>query len=379
MEVYFAYNISTYLDGDYIRELRKHLETQEYQELRVVAEENDDQDIIKQDLINNNLWDTYIKYQEIITKYLNNMSDIKYIYIIAHGDINASYDMYMIDDSSVEIYESGYYEQREKEFSGKDLTNLEKSVLNHSDYGWLYSNFAPIYDSNGDCVAIVGCDIDLETVIADRRNILTFIIIWVTVLIICSIISILIIITKTIIRPLEQISTKIQEFAPMSGILLTDPSIMDIKFKRKNEISDIADNIRALEMDTVNFINNINNKDEQITELDILSTKDGLTGVGNVRAYKNLIEKLNNNLRDTDFSILMADINNLKTINDTYGHKEGDIYIQTCCKMLCSQFKHSAVFRIGGDEFVVIIQNEDFNNRFKLYEELENIYNNKVR
>ena len=60
------------------------------------------------------------------------------------------------------------------------------------------------------------------------------------------------------------------------------------------------------------------------------------------------------------FAICECDLNNLKIINDTYGHESGDYYIKICCKAICNIFKHSPVFRIGGDEFVIIMQNEDY-------------------
>jgi len=56
-----------------------------------------------------------------------------------------------------------------------------------------------------------------------------------------------------------------------------------------------------------------------------------------------------------EFGVIGCDVNGLKKINDTLGHKAGDEYICAACKMLCEYFKHSPVFRIGGDEFVVIL------------------------
>ena len=56
----------------------------------------------------------------------------------------------------------------------------------------------------------------------------------------------------------------------------------------------------------------------------------------------------------------MFDINNLKWINDTKGHQAGDQYLRAACKIICDIFKHSPVFRIGGDEFAVIVQGEDY-------------------
>ena len=46
----------------------------------------------------------------------------------------------------------------------------------------------------------------------------------------------------------------------------------------------------------------------------------------------------------------------LKLINDTYGHEKGDIYLKTACNAICDVFRHSPVFRMGGDEFAVLLQ-----------------------
>jgi GGDEF domain-containing protein len=54
----------------------------------------------------------------------------------------------------------------------------------------------------------------------------------------------------------------------------------------------------------------------------------------------------------------MFDLNDLKHINDRYGHERGDEYIVNCCRLICQVFKHSPVFRIGGDEFVALLRGE---------------------
>ena len=53
--------------------------------------------------------------------------------------------------------------------------------------------------------------------------------------------------------------------------------------------------------------------------------------------------------------MIVFDINNLKIINDTLGHDFGDILIIDSCKLICKVFKRSPVYRIGGDEFAVIL------------------------
>ena len=56
---------------------------------------------------------------------------------------------------------------------------------------------------------------------------------------------------------------------------------------------------------------------------------------------------------------MVLDVNDLKTVNDSLGHDAGDQYLRDACKVICDTFKHSPVFRIGGDEFAVIARNRD--------------------
>ena len=53
-------------------------------------------------------------------------------------------------------------------------------------------------------------------------------------------------------------------------------------------------------------------------------------------------------------------------MNDTYGHDAGDTYIKKACRLICTVYKHSPVFRIGGDEFAAILMGQDLLNSSKL-------------
>ncbi len=62
----------------------------------------------------------------------------------------------------------------------------------------------------------------------------------------------------------------------------------------------------------------------------------------------------------TNFAVVVCDVNGLKVINDTLGHKAGDEYIREAFHMVCDIFQHSPVFRIGGDEFVAVLTGRDY-------------------
>ena len=95
-----------------------------------------------------------------------------------------------------------------------------------------------------------------------------------------------------------------------------------------------------------------------------LAHKDALTGIRNKTSYDNEIRLLDWTLADgtVEFGIAVVDLNCLKTINDTYGHENGNIAIKKLCRVICEVFSHSPVFRIGGDEFAVILKNADYKN-----------------
>ena len=90
-----------------------------------------------------------------------------------------------------------------------------------------------------------------------------------------------------------------------------------------------------------------------------LAYMDALTTINNRRAYVRDIDKLNKNLSlKSNIIAIMCDLNNLKQTNDTYGHESGDMLIlnaANCIKESISPY--GTCYRIGGDEFAVIIQN----------------------
>ena len=125
---------------------------------------------------------------------------------------------------------------------------------------------------------------------------------------------------------------------------------------------------------------------ERIGKVTNIANTDAMTGVKNKRAYAEYEAKINSRILSetlSNFAIVICDVNGLKTINDSQGHKAGDELIKSACRMICKLFKHSPVFRFGGDEFVVILTDDDFNSREELLRQLnsqveENLRNDGV-
>ena len=93
---------------------------------------------------------------------------------------------------------------------------------------------------------------------------------------------------------------------------------------------------------------------------------DPLTGVKSKHAFAMKEGQMETKIVEGEmngFGIIVCDVNGLKRINDTLGHKAGDEYIRAACRMLCEYFKHSPVYRVGGDEFVVMLEGHDYGDR----------------
>ena len=104
-----------------------------------------------------------------------------------------------------------------------------------------------------------------------------------------------------------------------------------------------------------------------------MANRDALTGVKNKNSYAMTEADLNRQIEAGEklkFAIIVCDVNNLKIVNDPYGHKAGDEYIRAACVIVCKIFKRSPVYRVGGDEFVALLKGDDYENRVYLFEEL---------
>lgn len=106
-----------------------------------------------------------------------------------------------------------------------------------------------------------------------------------------------------------------------------------------------------------------------------MANRDGLTGVKNKRAYEQAEVQTDEQIKSGEaqpFAVAICDINGLKQVNDSKGHHAGDEYIKSACELICNTFKHSPVYRIGGDEFAVILKGSDFEDREALMGSLGN-------
>ena len=139
-----------------------------------------------------------------------------------------------------------------------------------------------------------------------------------------------------------------------------------LDYNKNDEIGILANTFRQL----------VSHVKEHISNLDRKAHVDALTSVRNKGAFTAYLKKLQDDMdsfgEPAECALGVFDCDDLKKVNDHYGHDKGDIYLKTASRLICRVFQHSPVFRIGGDEFAVVLLKDDFRNREELISQFRN-------
>ncbi len=135
----------------------------------------------------------------------------------------------------------------------------------------------------------------------------------------------------------------------------------------------VHSNVSEIELLNTAFENMATNLHEREEELHLFANRDSLTELRNTTSYKRWVEEFDREIasKTTKFGVVVFDVNRLKETNDVYGHDTGDKLIVSVAKVISDVFKSSPVFRIGGDEFLAVLQHGDLEDFEKLLVQLD--------
>ena len=241
---------------------------------------------------------------------------------------------------------------------------------NDTDFGNIYTAIRPLFNSAGEPIAVICGDILIDDIYGAAFRYagmagLTTLIFAVIVLLLMNWWF-----GRRIVLPISKLQVAAELFeekcrrrAAVDELTMKNPDIHtgdEIEALSRTVVSmvqDVQDYARSLlEKD-----NEISSMREYVNRMDVLAYRDALTGAGNKAAYEKAAKRLDWEILTGNprFALIMSDLNFLKRINDTYGHDRGNEYLQKNYTLIKQVFRASPVFRIGGDEFLIIAQDEE--------------------
>ncbi len=261
-------------------------------------------------------------------------------------------------------------------------------IISTETYGTLVTAGIPIFDTDGTVIGYAFSDIMMNDIRAEQTvytlRLLLFLLLAAVVMTVIAVI----VINKIIIKPIKKLSDSAYAYYSDESSIIRE-KFSSLHVQSHDEIRTLTDSMKKMENELNEHIAKLysaNNelllsKDETLRMRE-LATKDALTGIRNKTAYDYELTKLDAKIEsgDAKFGIAMIDLNFLKQTNDHLGHEYGDAALKKLSGVICSVFVHSPVFRIGGDEFTVILENNDYDKIDTLAEEfrakIERIYTN---
>ena len=231
------------------------------------------------------------------------------------------------------------------------------------EWGCFYSAYCPVYETHGEIAGIVGVDFDSvwfdEQLSAHSTSLAT-----ITIIFVVSGGIIVMLFTRRVLKrlgwldvELSALSSDVDELekeilsntggqidgestAAAVGAVTTEAG--------GDEIEVLGSKVRYLQAEIRTFLDYSRK----------MAYTDALTGVGNTTAYVEAQKRITEQIGEGSaaFCVVLFDINDLKRVNDGFGHAAGDRIIRGTAEAIEYSFGREGTFRIGGDEFLVIAE-----------------------
>ena len=250
----------------------------------------------------------------------------------------------------IKIYENGFAHLELDDV----IIHKDNESYDHNNEHEEYEEYLRVSEelANGMSLVLSACYDDIKQIRYEMAYKIIFF-----VLLISLIFSLIVFfMVKTAVRPL---------------IKLTEASIKLSSGDYDVEI--VRGNTYEIQQLSTAFENMIMNLREHEKLQHLLAYRDSLTNLRNTTSYKEWVNDFNKKItaEEINFGVIVFDLNYLKITNDTYGHDIGNKLIVGAAQLISNTFKRSPVFRIGGDEFAVILQGSDLEEIDTLFMQFE--------
>lgn len=309
-------------------------------------------------------------------------NDIKYIYAVKkQGDRY----VFTVDPDPVNPGAFGeevvYTHAQDTAWSGTSAIDDTK----YSDkWGSFYTAWSPVRNSSGKIIGLIGVDFIPDWFDRQVKNLIVFVILFSTLSVSAGAI-IMLLSTGQLRRRIHILNSELSTLSADVGMLSDEIKVEPSEESRAAEeaasdrsldaIGQLSAKIRGMQIKLKEYMDYAHEQ----------AYSDPMTGTGNKTAYLDCIKELNHQINEgtASFAIAVFDVNGLKKTNDSFGHECGDRIIIDAAAVLRRVFGEGRIFRIGGDEFIVVqgtTTEEELDERIKkLYAEVESFNLNEKR
>ena len=318
--------------------------------------------------------EAYRKVVRTLSCYLDNI-ELEYIYCIR--DVGNKHFVFTVDPEPVDPGEFGepvaYTDALYQASLGTPAVDSEPY---EDSWGRFYSAYSPVFDSIGNVAGIVAVDFSAdwyEKQIAVQTR---------TVLIVCGLslligALVVVIITeqsrkrnRQLYAQLNILSDNVEDLIREIGSESPHRDVTPDADKQGgrqhgNDIDDLGEKILSMQETLRREISNVHRQ----------AYIDALTSVRNKAAYLDIVKRLDEEIEQgtASFGVAIFDINGLKDINDNYGHEYGDLALIDEANIMIKVFGKKYVYRIGGDEFIVVLPVDSVQEMSRLFEEVDKV------
>ena len=217
----------------------------------------------------------------------------------------------------------------------------ERYFLTSGSFGNTVTALYPVV-RNDKTIAFVAVEIPMETLSADVRNFILKLVGAAGVSAVILLILITMFFVKNMISPIKLVASEAENFLKYNNRISDKLETI----QTHDEIQVLSESLLKLETDINDYIKNL-------MKITAENEHDHMTGLYNKGKYMSL---LNEDFgKPHSIAIFNMDVNNLKIINDTYGHEMGDLLlIKAATSLRMMESEHVMGFRMGGDEFMMI-------------------------
>ncbi len=257
--------VSHVIDAEAVEQLLEIAQDEKFQKLHDEAVLTDNEVMISSYLVEEGVYDEYLAISDMLIQ-MTKDAQVEYIYIIS---LQGNYSIALVDPLEGILYYGSMIES-EAEFLKYSTNERIPATVSNGAYGWLCSGYEPILNNDGEKIAMVGVDINMNDIMETRYNYMINLVVWIVILGVLAVAAAIYKTRKSVTIPLKKLSEATKAFVNSEAYTL-DEKLINLDIHSNDEIEELYDSIKSMEENILNYLKHIlkvsDEKDSIVEEL----------------------------------------------------------------------------------------------------------------